>query len=189
MKSREGLLLSDIVKTRIDKIITRSFKVNPTLKLSKNSEQKCLQPKKLLMKEFDLEQVTSLERRNYFPKQINKKSSKLYMSHILGMKNIKDLVGVKEIIGLKTRPQKNWMMVNDADCLIKPPSTIVQDFEIKKRCSVVLLPQVKTSLKIPKNGKVRKSASGVDFLEGSKNSKVRKSASGADLLERLNRIE
>ena len=146
---RQSLLASDIAKAKIEKTIKRTFKLNPTLKLPKMSNSiSYLDPKKALIKELDIELLVELNDPVFNKKRMNNSSSKICMSHILGFKNIKELIGPEEIKIIKRKIRTKIVIGNEKSYLRKPAAPSIVDADMNRRISVMSTQEIKRKNKV-----------------------------------------
>ena len=109
MKNNSLISITDIVKKRVKKITQKTFQLFPIEKTNLKTKEKVSQsnPKLSLIKVFDKDQIIMSDYIKSFQKP--KHSSKIYMSYILGMKNIKEIVGEAKLIEYKHKIRTNYI--------------------------------------------------------------------------------
>ena len=166
VKTRGSFLPSEVAKTKIEKTIKRIFRLNPTIKLPKVSNQtECSNPKKSLIKELDIEFLVGLDTPYSDLSNLGKNSSKLCISHILGIQNIKKLIGSQEIKLIKRRIRKGFINGVDKSHLLKPMAPSIVDAEMKRRFSSIKLPDFKKSLKLSDSKTQNKSTNSLQIKD------------------------
>ena len=158
IRSRQSLLASDIARARIEKTVKRTFKLNPTLKLPKMSNSiNYNDPRKAFIKELDIELVVELNDPIYNKRKLNNSSSKICMSHILGFKNIKELVGSEEIKIIKRKIRTKIVIGNIKSHLKKPAAPSIVDADMNRRISMMSTQDLKSKIKINNAKDINKS--------------------------------
>ena len=136
MKNETLIPITDIVKQRVSKITKKVFKIFPNDKLNVKTKEKLTQsnPTFKFIKEFDKDQILVSDYIKSFQKP--KRSSKIYMSHILGMKNIKEIVGEAKLIEYRHKIRMSYMKSKEKS-LLKSQEDIPNMIHLAKNRSLL----------------------------------------------------
>lgn len=155
MRNQNRFLISEIVKSRVDKIVSRTFKKIPEAKFPSKIKQDNTpyDPKELFLKVFDKDHIILEESLIHDSNYHQKRSSKIFMSHIMGIKNIEEMMGKKQLINYKIKIRKISVCQSSEKLnSLKPDSFMkIESKEQRRFSSLDALPRVPNQFSIKKS--------------------------------------